>query len=258
MSFNVKDGFDNEDRAVYDLGKFFELCSQMNPNIVELLFIPNRNIVYIDDRWKKVLAHKGLFLSKKCRWTFLGYSVAQWKKLERHRSWFFNPPNHQPTRKEFDLKEAPSFSMMWINELKSGINYDLLKDEFKDEIRREKEYKDAKKKWDDYVQWQERRNPKRKASEEKVGYDGKMASHTFRLASEGKELLLDGLIRFPRPDANFLLGVKNGDYSYEEISSMAYNIENNFKKWYDESPLPHSPNINELKELYFDIVLGDR
>lgn len=33
MRFNVKDSFEGEDRSIYDLGKFFNLCADNNPNL---------------------------------------------------------------------------------------------------------------------------------------------------------------------------------------------------------------------------------
>ena len=107
------------------------------------------------------------------------------------------------------------------------------------------------------MQWKTNRNPKRKASEEKMQFDGKYASHLFRLMLEGKELLLTGNITFPLPDAEWLLAIKNGEYKYEQILEMATNMEKDFETWYKQSPLPNSPDINKLKDLYFDIVLGN-
>ena len=255
MSFNVKDSFEGEDRAIYDLGKFFELCSQMNPNIVEMLFIPEDKIVFQNATWKYVLEHKELFLSKKARHTFTGYSISQLKAIIRHREWFIDPPSHKPTRKEFALSESPLVSEANIQNM-MGVPNNLFKDEHYDELQRERRYRETKKKWDNYMQWQTNRNPKRKASEEKMGFDGKYASHLFRLMEEGKELLLTGNLTFPLQNADWLLAIKNGDYTYEQILEMAWNMEKEFELWYEQSPLPKSLNINGLKELYFDIVLN--
>ena len=39
MNFDQKDsGFEEEDRAIYSLPKFFKICADSNPNIIELLF----------------------------------------------------------------------------------------------------------------------------------------------------------------------------------------------------------------------------
>lgn len=254
MSFNVKDSFEGEDRAIYDLGKFFELCSQMNPNIVEMLFIPEDKVIFQSATWKYVLDHKKLFLSKKARHTFTGYSISQLKAIIRHREWFIDPPSHKPTRKEFGLSETPLVSEANIQNM-MGVPNNLFKDEYYEELQNERRYRETKKKWDNYMQWQTNRNPKRKASEEKMGFDGKYASHLFRLMEEGKELLLTGNITFPLVNADWLLAIKNGEYTYEQILEMAWDTEKKFELWHEQSPLPKSPNINGLKELYFDIIL---
>ena len=255
MSFNVKDSFEGEDRAIYDLGKFFELCSQMNPNIVEMLFIPEDKVIFSSATWKYVLEHKELFLSKKARHTFTGYSISQLKAIIRHREWFIDPPSHKPTRKEFGLSETPLVSEANIQNM-MGVPNNLFKNEYYEELQNERRYRETKKKWHNYMQWQTNRNPKRKASEEKMGFDGKYASHLFRLMVEGKELLLSGNITFPLPKADWLLAIKNGEYKYEQILEMASNMEEEFELWYEQSTLPKSPDINSLKSLYFDIVLN--
>ena len=87
-----------------------------------------------------------------------------------------------------------------------------------------------------------------------MGYDGKYASHLFRLMYEGNQLLLTGNIEFPLRNAKWLLDIKNGVYSYDEILEMAKVMEQDFETWYNESPLPYKPNVNALKELYFEMV----
>ena len=257
MSFNVKDGFDGQDRAIYDLGKFMDLCSQMNPNIVEMLFIPEGKVVFKNEKWDKIIENKNLFLSKKAKYTFTGYSISQLNAIKRHREWFQNPTNHKPTREEFGLTQSPLVSEANIQNM-MGVPNNLFKEEYYEELQREREYRQQKKRWDNYNQWQTNRNPKRKGTEEKFGYDTKYASHLFRLMAEGKELLLTGNITFPLPNAEWILQIKQGFYSYEQILVMADNMEKEFEMWYTQSPLPNAPDRNKLKELYFSIVLGDK
>jgi len=256
MSFDVKDSFDGEDRSIYNLAKFMNLCADNNPNVLELLYVPEQFIVFKTDLWIRLVENRHLFLSKNVKHRFVGYAFSQLEAIKRHREWFIQPPDHKPKREEFNLMETPTISMAWLNSLKMTMNFDIIKDEFVEEIRKEQAYKDAKRKWDNYIQWETNRNPKRKASEEKLGFDGKYASHLFRLMTEGKELLLTGNITFPLPNADWLLSIKQGFYSYEQILEMATNMEAEFETWYEQSPLPDKPNRNALKELYFEMVLG--
>ena len=257
MKFNVKDSFDGEDRSIYDLGKFMSLCADNNPNVLELLFIPEKFVLYKTNLWDRLVENRQLFLSRNVKHRFLGYAFAQLDAIKRHRGWFISPPDHKPTREEFGLGQTPLVSGANIQNM-MGVPNDLFKQEHYDELQRERKYRETKKKWDNYEQWRKNRNPKRKGTEEQFGYDTKYASHLFRLMSEGKELLLTGNITFPLPNAEWLLSIKSGLYSYEQILEMAQTMEQEFETWYKESLLPNTPDRNALKELYFDIVLGDR
>ena len=76
MNFNQKDsGFKEEDRCIYALGQFVKLCADANPNILELLFIPDNKIVFNSKIWKRLLDFKYLFISKKIKHTFSGYAM---------------------------------------------------------------------------------------------------------------------------------------------------------------------------------------
>jgi len=72
-----------EDIVIYNIKKFFELAVGCNPNIIELLFLPENCVLYTTDYWKMILVNKGLFLSKKVYYTCCGYSFAQLQKLKR-------------------------------------------------------------------------------------------------------------------------------------------------------------------------------
>lgn len=257
MKFTVKDSFEGEDRSIFELGKFINLCADNNPNVLEMLFIPDEFVLHKTNSWKKVIEQRHLFLSKNIKHRFLGYAFSQLEAIKRHREWFINPPDHKPTREEFGLSQSPLVSEANIQNM-MGVPNNLFKQEYYEELQNERRYRETKKKWDNYMQWQTNRNPKRKASEEQIGFDGKYASHLFRLMSEGKELLLTGKITFPLPNAEWLLSIKQGFYSYEQILEMAKTMESEFEIWYEQSPLPNTPNRNKLKELYYDIVLGDK
>lgn len=252
-NFKVADSFDGEDKQLYDLGNFIKLCCDNNPNILELLYCTKQSIITSSDIWDKIVENRDLFLSKNIKHRFLGYSISQLKSIIRHRGWFLNPPNKKPERKDFGLGYSPIVSEANLQNA-LAVPHELYLPKYKYELLAERLYREEKKKWDNYMQWVNNRNPKRKASEERFGYDGKMASHLFRLMTEGKELLLTGKITFPLPNAEWIKAIKDGFYKYEEILEMAKNMESEFETWYNESPLPHKPNINGIKELYFDIV----
>lgn len=252
--FEQKDsGFEEEDRAIYALAKWLKLCADANPNIVELLFIPDEYVIVGSDIFNKFIEHRDWLISKKVKYTFTGYAVSQIKAVERHRRYFINPPDHKPTREEFGLGQVPLVTFGQMQAMLS-LPHDLFKEELVDQMWREKYYRDAKQDWDNYQSWYQNRNPKRRETEEKFGYDTKYMSHVFRLMTEGKELLLDGNITFPLPNAEWITAIKQGLYSYEEVLEMAKNMGSEFETWYEESEIPNKPNRKQLKKLYFEVV----
>lgn len=93
------------DKVTYSLRKFANLAADCNPNIIEVMFGAEEDIIKIDDFGRTLLDNRDLFLSKKARWTFAGYAHAQLKRIERHRKWLLNPPESPPSRVDMGLPE---------------------------------------------------------------------------------------------------------------------------------------------------------
>lgn len=80
----------NKDNVGYELRRFLELVSTGNPNVLELLYLPERCIVETSDEWNFILKHRDEFLSKKCFNTFYGYAKTQIQKsggLNKKMNW---------------------------------------------------------------------------------------------------------------------------------------------------------------------------
>jgi predicted nucleotidyltransferase len=252
--FEQKDsGFEEEDRTIYNLAKYMKLCADGNPNIVELLFAPESCWRKHTEEWNWIIQNVDLFISKKVKFTFTGYAYSQLHKIEQHRRWFIDPPKEKPTRKKFGLSDAPRISGEGLIAV-ANIAFDLLEPTFRDEVKRELDYRAAKQSWDNYISWFDNRNPKRKDLEDRYGYDTKCAMHLFRLMHEGKELLLTGKIKFPLERCEELLEIRNGKYSYEEVIGKAKELESQFDEWYKLSKLPHSASWDKLQDLYMELI----
>lgn len=83
------------DVVIFELRKFMKLAAQCNPNIIELLFTDEDNILEIHDAWRTVREHRHLFLSKKVKHTFSGYAISQLKRIKGHKKWITNPQPEQ-------------------------------------------------------------------------------------------------------------------------------------------------------------------
>lgn len=101
----------------------------------------------------------------------------------------------------------------------------------------------AKDKHHNYWEWVKNRNATRHELEEKFGYDTKHAMHLVRLLRMGEEILRDGVVNVRRPDAEELLGIRNGAKSYEEILEWAEAQDSLIRDvLVAESPLPKNSN----------------
>ena len=105
-------------------------------------------------------------------------------------------------------------------------------------------YRQAKEVWQNYWNWKKNRNEKRSELEEQFGYDTKHAMHLVRLLRMGEEILTDGVVNVARPDAEELLDIRNGAWTYEEIVQYAEHTDHNIREvLYKTSSLPKAPDL---------------
>ena len=80
---------DKNDVIFYELGRFIDLLSKNNPNILELLCAPADCILRKHPIFDQLQPE--LFLSKRCRDTFAGYAISQIKKARGLNKKILNP-----------------------------------------------------------------------------------------------------------------------------------------------------------------------
>jgi len=89
--------------VIFDVAKFLALCAAANPNALEILFADERDWLFAAPIWRRLHDQRDMFMTRKVQQTFLGYAVAQLKKIQTHRSWLLNPPVKKPMREDFGL-----------------------------------------------------------------------------------------------------------------------------------------------------------
>ena len=80
---------ESNDVVYYELKRFIELLSKNNPNIIELLNVPENCILYKHELINKI--KQELFLSKLCEQTFANYAYTQIKKAYGLEKKILNP-----------------------------------------------------------------------------------------------------------------------------------------------------------------------
>ena len=140
-----------------------------------------------------------------------------------------------------------------------------LKDELVEYIYAERSYAKAKQVYDSWGLWKKERNPARRELEIKSGYDTKHAAMLVRLLRVGYEILTTGKVIVNRTgvDADELLAVKNGAWSFEKVMEFKAEMEVKLDVEYNRqkaliaegkpTPIPREVNKVKLNALYHDL-----
>lgn len=124
-------------------------------------------------------------------------------------------------------------------------------------LQKSQRYQAALREWNAYLSWQKNRNPARAEMEKKSGFDLKHGMHCIRLLRSGLEILRTGKIRVNRVkagDAEDLRAILRGEYNYEQVMKMAENLVADMDNFYQESTLPHSPDLEKINDLCMELV----
>lgn len=96
----------------------------------------------------------------------------------------------------------------------------------------------------EYKTWEENRNPERFAHNRSLGkdYDAKNMMHLFRLLHMAEEIALYGEMHVHRPDREFLLSIRNGSHTFDELSGMVNVKLEKLRQKYADSALQDYPD----------------
>lgn len=278
-----------EDTKYFELNRFMKLALDCNPNVVELLWTDTRDIVATSPGYELLRKHAGDLLSSKIAFTTSGYALSQLKRIKGHNKWINNAqPVERPQQVDFmslvhnftgermfkvtlrdyqhghrlvpfsgdtyGVYKVDGYSLFNkdtgnLNDDYQGDSHDLGTPLFIVKFNRSV-YVTAKETWENYWTWKKNRNEKRSELEEKFGYDTKHAMHLVRLLRMGAEALETGKLNVRRPDAEELLAIRNGAWTYEEVVGYAEMMDNHVRtNLYTKTSLPKKPNIKLAAEL---------
>ena len=250
------------DLCLYDLRKYCELAVACNPNIIELLFANPTTWIHVDKYWYKLYEQRSLFLSRKARFTFTGYAIAQLKRIRTHRKWLLDPPKQKPTRADFGLPEQTVISADILGAMEKVSNDEWTQTaasfsaEMMELYSKERGHHNALREWQQYENWKKNRNPKRSALEAQFGFDAKHGMHLVRLMRMGLEIVRDGQVIVDRTghDADELRAIRAGDWNYDRLETYCEEMEAKIASAYDNSPLPHKPDVVAVDALCRSII----
>lgn len=278
------------DAVIYDIRKFFKLASDANPNILEQLYVDPTDIFLTTPLWSDVLAQRDLFLSRKVRHTFSGYAISQLRRIRTHRKWLLDPPKGQPRRADFGLPEGQvtlgkdqlgiiEARIRKIEDILSNkglskadletprLEQQLVTDAITDLnlapnliplVLAERSFGGAVKTWSQYQTWKAERNVARQELEARYGYDTKHGMHLVRLLRMGAEILRGQGVIVKRPDAEELLTIRAGAWTFEVLEEYAVRLDKELGALEAASTLPHSPDRVGLNDLLVHIITASQ
>ncbi len=252
------------DTTIYSFRKIIQLLLNCNPNVIEILGTKNKHIFTLTEEGKLLRDNINLFLSKKCTNSFGGYAVAQLKRLENALARDSYP---QPEKEKHILQSIEAtmkhITSEFVDYTKNGsINLSIGKsdkEDFENEIFMDIDLKHFPLR--DFTSIYNSMNEVTKQYG-KLNYrnrkktDGallKHGMHLIRLLDMGIEILEGKGVHTYRPNREFLLDIRNGKYSYEEIFEFANERDKRFKYASDNTELPSKAKYKEIEELVINI-----
>ena len=221
------------DTKIYSLKHFLKLTMKGDPVCSELFFANRKHITDISPIGERILGLKDNLISNAIFGRIMGYSTGEWRKAMAIKV--------VPTKRKKEKHEV-------INDIRNLWHPDK---ETMDGIIKGLEDLDEMKVVSSVAQLGKRR----KADIEKYGFCRKSAAHSIRLVKQVTELMLDGTITFPRPDAELLLDIRKGKYTKEELEVMHNDVVAIAEKARSKSVLPDRPNEKKVWETYFEIAM---
>jgi hypothetical protein len=103
----------------------------------------------------------------------------------------------------------------------------------------------------EYHEWVQKRNAERYQNTVQHGknYDAKNMLHVFRLLRMAREIALTGQLQVRRPNREFLLQIRRGEFQYEELLQLAETLLEQVEAAYTTSPLPTVPDQVAAEQL---------
>jgi uncharacterized protein len=288
---------ESNDIVYYELRRFIELLAKNNPNIMELLNVPERCILQKHTIMEKVKPE--MFLSKLCEQTFANYAYTQIKKAYGLEKKIVNPVDEErksvldfcfvhiekeavPVQKFLADKgyKQEELGLATLPHLRDCYNlYHSTEHSYSGVVRKEDSndvclssipkgeqpvgllyfnkdgYSVYCKRYKEYWDWVARRNEERYKTTMAHGknYDSKNMMHVFRLLLTAKEIAMEGKINVWRKDREFLLGIKQGKFEYDELVEKAEALKKELIGLYEKSGLKAEPDMEEVNKLLIEM-----
>lgn len=234
------------DCKLYELRHYCKLAMGNNPNMLEMLFVDDDNVVEITPEGQLLRDNAHLFPWEWCISRYLGYATSQEKKMtlkvqnrkelqQAMDRLVVQDPQKRILDCEFPFpKVGNDHFKVWdvmfpvtckvIQAMNKHIGVRLNQASWRQEM------------WDKH--W----------------YDTKFASHLIRLLLQCEQLLEDRKLSFPIPQYELVRDIKKWEYTLDEVLALSDDIKGRVRLLEENNTLPKKPRYDEINELLIGIV----
>ena len=217
------------DISIYNIVKFFNLCMENNPNMVDALFVPTRCILHSTQIGEMVRDNRKLFLSKRVWHKFKGYAFSQLHKM-----------------KNKSVREFVDHCM------KYDIPFDAQFDDVLKPLRGDDSAEMHMARVVDKIQTNGKRS-NRIPLIAKYGYDTKFAYHVVRLIDECQMILEEGDLDLTRSRGH-LKAIRRGEWTMNQVEEYFDLKLLTLETVYITSLLQYAPNEEAIRNLLFECI----
>jgi hypothetical protein len=260
-----KDEEKNEEHEMYYAKRYIDLLSGGQTVAYSMLFAPDNMILETSAAWEFLRLNKHRVVSKMLK-PFVGYARSQAQKysikgeklstldmiiqdlqyLEQHS--LHRVPNHIMSPywdhmvQHYDGKPGVRF---WVD-TKGGVDTRLM-----EVCGRSFGETTAIKNWlEPLINLRKTYGSRALEAKESNGMDLKALYHAVRICSEMNEILKDGTITYPRPEAELLMDIRTGKLTNGEISCIIDKLMEEGDALFLTSKLPEKSDTEFLESWY--------
>lgn len=232
------------DLTIYSIIKYFRLCMDNNPNMVDSLFVPQHCVLHCTSIGNMVREKRHIFLHKGSWHKFKGYAYSQLQKIRTKHSHVKIIHALEDTYKiksiytSDDVRSILAASKSNPSEIREF--YHMPKTDIETYIKA-------------LIQLEASENKKRREDVRKYGYDVKFAYHVVRLLNEVEQIMTEHTLDLQK-NREQLKSIRRGEWSFEELLSYFEEKERSLEQVYLDSTLQYSPDRDEIKELLINCL----
>lgn len=249
------------DHEYHTLKKFMELANNQNPTILEILNTRDQFILEAHPLGLELRQYADIFLSQNCYQSFGGYAREQLMRLKTGLNRASVDDNLkyltetlenliQSFSEKYPIYNDGTFRLSHVDfnnvgkyDINLNINYDNIP--IQQLYAMVSEIGNTSKTYN-------KMNSRNRKPEEKLE---KHAMHIIRLLIKGAEILTTGKLDvYCEKDRDFLLGIRQGKYTWDEIFEMVKEYELQLTQAKERTVLPLRTDRHKIHKLYNELM----